>query len=342
MTAYGTAHMTACLTAGLTAGAPADLAALRGGSSAGAAAYAARVRAVSRRLVAQDNEPGAPPVAPLAVRAFADVRRVLRQGGATRATRDVLAAAAELAEIAGWALFSAGRFAAARRANREALRLARLAGDRPIELLVYQNMGLLAGWTGRSGEELALARTVLDGRRLPPRVEALFRAREAQGLAGTGRAWEARRSFARARGLLEESAPASTPGWAWWITPEEIDRQEGGVLHRAGEWREAIPVLRRATADTDVRVGYHSVAAVRLLASLVEVRSWREAERVAAALPPAVAQTTSRVTLGLLADVARRGLRQCRAPGALREALHGVLRAADARAAAGYAALGSP
>ncbi len=284
--------------------------------------YARAVRETCRRLVVLDNEPNGLPIADLAARAFGAVHRRLGEGTDThRHEREILAAAAELAGIAGWALFSAARFDAARRFNREALFLARLSGNRATELLTLQNMGMLAGWVGRGREELAIARSVLDDGVLPPRVEAMFRAREAQGLAGTGDATETARSFARARSLLQDGAPEDAPGWAWWISEREIDRQQGRVLQEAGQWREAIPILREAmNQDDGAQVGYGSIAAVRLLACLLAVRDWSEAEREARRLLPAVSETSSVVTLDLLARVARRGAERDDAPSDLRDA----------------------
>ncbi|WP_049574838.1 hypothetical protein [Streptomyces sp. SBT349] len=280
---------------------------------------------MSRGLVALDNEPSPAPVAEMAARAFKAVYRRLGEGDFdARYERDIRSAAAELAEIGGWALFNAKRFGAARRFNAEALSLAVLSGDRSIELLIMQNMGMLAGWSGRGGEELAIARAVVERGRLSPRIEAMFRAREAQGLAAAGRGAEAARSFDRARSLLQDAAPDSAPAWAWWITGTEIDRQQGRVLHESGELRAAIPVLQRATRRTETPVGYHNIAAVRLLACLIQVRAWRDAEEEAVALARVVAETTSAVTLDLLAAVARRGEALRDAPGALRDALHQV------------------
>ncbi|MFJ6568035.1 hypothetical protein ACIQNU_11460 [Streptomyces sp. NPDC091292] len=285
--------------------------------------YALAIRQMSQRLVALDNEMHGLPIAELAARSFKTVHSRLGAGDyEPRYEHDIQSAAAELAEITGWALFNEGEFSASRRFNQEALFLARLAGDRSTELITLQNMGMLADWVGRSREALAIARSVLDQGKLSPRVEAMFRAREAQGLSASGDTSEAARSFERARSLLQESAPGDEPSWAWWVSDREMDRQQGRTLHEAAEWRQAIPVLEKAMQHQDgSHVGYKNVAAVRLLDSLVQVKSWQAAEREAGKLMLVVGEMSSVVTLDILKKVASRGKRLSAAPSNLKDAL---------------------
>ncbi|WP_326599142.1 helix-turn-helix transcriptional regulator [Streptomyces sp. NBC_01803] len=287
--------------------------------------YAHAIRRMSRRLIVLDNEMNGLPIADMAARAFKAVHRRLGEGAyEPRYERDIRAAAAELAEIAGWALFNAGKFNESRRFNQEALFLTKLSGDRSTELLILQNMGMLAGWVGRAREEFSIARSVIDQGRLTPRVEAMFRAREAQGLAGLGRSSEADHSFGRARSLLEDSAPDDAPRWAWWITDSEIDRQQGRVLHETEQWGAAIPILQRAMQPDSGTVGYRNVASVRLLACLLAVKAWQAAEEETEKLIPAVSEMSSNVTLHLLARVANRGEALDDAPSSLRDALRHI------------------
>ncbi|WP_232109880.1 helix-turn-helix domain-containing protein [Streptomyces buecherae] len=282
------------------------------------------IRNISQRLITLDNEVRGLPIAGLAACSFKVVHRRLGEGEyALRYERDIQSAAAELAEIAGWALFNnEGQFDAARRFSQEALFLAGLCGDRSTELITLQNLGMIAGWAGRPREELAIARSVLRRGRLTPRVEAVFRAREGQGLAGTGDPTSAARAFDRARALLQESSPRSEPHWAWWISLSEIDRQQGRMQHETGQWIDSIPTLERATErHPGTQVGYENVASVRLLDSLVAVKSWRAAEEEAAKLIPTISETSSGVTLTILRQATRRGKRMSAAPNGLRDAL---------------------
>ncbi|MBB1255900.1 helix-turn-helix transcriptional regulator [Streptomyces sp. OF3] len=283
---------------------------------------AASIRQLSRQLVFLDNQMHGLPIADIAVRSFRAVHRRLGAGGYERTQEhEVRAAAAELAEIAGWALFNEGKFEASRRFNQEALLLARLAHDRSVELITLQNMGMVAGWTGRAGEELAIARCVLEESALSPRVEAMFRGREAQGLAGAGCVRESTRVFDRARSLLQDGAPDDEPHWAWWVTEQEIDRQHGRVLHGSGRWREAIPVLRNAMTAEAQAVGYQRVASVMLLDCLLDARAWREAQEEVEGLLPAIGEVSSAVTLRILKDMTDRAS-VLSLPTGLRDGLH--------------------
>lgn len=286
--------------------------------------FADSIRTMSRHLVSLDNEMNGLPIADMAARAFKAVHRRLGTGDyEPDHERDIRAAAAELAEVAGWALFDAERQSAARRFNQEALFLARLSEDREIELLVLQNMAMQSGWLRRPGEELAIARSVLErGRRISPRIEAVFRLREAKGLAGSGQIAEAASRFDQARSLLGDGQRTGDPFWTWWITTDEIDGNQGFALQEACEWKKAVPYLQRALRqEAGAKVGYRNISAVRLLACLLEEHAWRDAEELAVSLMPTVAETSSVRTLRLLDRTVRAGEGVKGVPANLRDAL---------------------
>ena len=293
--------------------------------------FAHAIREMSGQLIVLDNEMNGLPIADAAVHAYKAVHRRIGSGDYDqKVERDIHSASAELAEIAGWALFNAGEFEASRRFNQEALFLAGLCGDRSIELITLQNQALLSGWSGRPREELAIARSVLENGRLASRIEAIFRAREAQGLAGSGRISEADKAFKKARSLLQESVPDDVPSWAWWITEREIDRQEGRALQESGNTHQAILILERAMEQTaGTHVGYRNVAAVRLLACLLKEKVWQAAEGEAAKLAPAIGEMSSIVSLKLLSNISRRGKELTGAPIGLRDVLHEITGAID-------------
>ncbi|MDT3397522.1 XRE family transcriptional regulator [Streptomyces sp. B1866] len=295
-------------------------------NAAGGDAYAEAIRATSRRLVVLDNELNGLPVATMAARAFRSVHRRLGQGDyEPRYERDIRAAAAELAEVAGWALFDAEKQDAARRFNQEALFLARVSGDRSIELLILQNIAMQSGYLRRPREELAIARSVLEESSLSPRIEAIFRTREARGLFALGHESEGNRKFDHARSLLQEGEKDGDPFWAWWIVPEEIDGHQGISLWRVGRWKDSIPLLERAlNRDARARVGYQNIYSASLLVSLLEARAWKDAAEIAESIIPAVAETTSLRTLNRLVAAARSGKDLTGAPPNLRDALHSI------------------
>ncbi|ANZ18979.1 helix-turn-helix transcriptional regulator [Streptomyces noursei] len=291
--------------------------------------YVEAIRETSQRLIALDNELNGLPIADMAARSFKAVYRRLGCGDPEpRCERDIQAAAAELAEVAGWALFDAEKYEAARRFNQEALFLARMSGDRAIELLILQNMSMQSGWQGRSREEAAIARSVLDQRNLSPRVEAIFRMREARGLFTSGRTTEAMKTFDRARSLLQDGARSSDPFWAWWISTDEINGHLALVLQNSGDWRSAIPLLQENLySQRRPRVGYQGIYSARLLASFLKEKAWLEAGELLESIIPTVSEIGSMRTLNLLRGTVAFGEGLADVPESLQDVLHGVSQA---------------
>ncbi|MEV8058534.1 helix-turn-helix transcriptional regulator [Streptomyces antimycoticus] len=285
--------------------------------------FAQAIRETSRRLIVLDNELDGVSIAEPAGRAFKVVHQRLGAGDYDpRYERDIQSAAAELAEITGWALFDAERDGAARRFNQEALFLANLSGDRSIALLTLQNMAMHSEWRGRNQEALSIARSVLNRRRLSPRVEAMFRMREAKGLVGTGRTSDAIESLQRARSLIEDGNDVGEPGWAWWLTDREIDGHWGHALQIAGDVRKAIErLLQSAQPGRGVATGYASMSSARLAQCLLDVNAWRDAEDVARSLVTAAPGVSSGRTLRLIGQVAKQRERLDGAPPSLTDTL---------------------
>ncbi len=287
------------------------------------AEYAQAIREASQRLIFLDNELTGMPIAEVAARTFKSVHKRLGDGDYDSTyERDIRSAASELAEVAGWVLFDAEQHHAARRFNQEALFLAKLSGDRSMELLILQNIAMHSGWLGRYREELAVARAVIEQDRLSPRVEAIFRVREAKGLAGCGALAEAGRSFDKARSLLECDGGSCDPAWSWWIAENEIDGHHGHAFQTEGDHAGAVPLLQRSTEQRGgPTVGYRGMAAARLLDCLLRLRAWRDAEELVASIMPTVGETASVRTRRLLDEAVRNGLAASGAPSGLRDAL---------------------
>ncbi|GAA3365674.1 hypothetical protein GCM10017744_069370 [Streptomyces antimycoticus] len=281
------------------------------------------IRETSHRLVVLDNELNGVSIAEPAGRAFKIVHRRLGAGDYDpQYERDIQSAAAELAEVAGWALFDAERDGAARRFNQEALFLANLSGDRSIALLTLQNMAMHSEWRGRNQEALAIARSVLNRRRLSPRVEAMFRMREAKGLVGTGRTSEAIESLQRARSLIEDGNDVGEPDWSWWLTNREIDGHWGHTFQIAGDVQKAIErLLQSAQPGRGVGTGYASMSSARLAQCLLDVNAWRDAEDVIRSLVTAAPGISSGRTLRLIGHVAKQRERLNGAPPSLTDTL---------------------
>ncbi|WP_051940076.1 helix-turn-helix domain-containing protein [Phaeacidiphilus oryzae] len=282
--------------------------------------FAQSIRGMSRQLLDLDVQLGGMSVADAAVRAFKKVHDRIGQSAPDDLGSDTLAAASELAEVAGWVLFDAEKHGPARRFNQEALYLARLSGDRAMELLILQNMAMQAGWNGRYSEELAVARSVLEQGKLSPRVESMFRVREARGLAHLGDLRAAEKSFSRAESLTQESLRADDPAWSWWVTRGEIGGHHGWSLVRHGEMQQAVPLLESSAHDQS-ETGYQLIFLVRLLDASLRAQAWSEAASVAAEIMPMVRETGSARSLNVLRETLQREDNYDKAPASLRDAL---------------------
>ncbi len=249
------------------------------------AEYVEGVRAAVRELVALDGRRGGVGTSRQAVRWFRSVRRMV-PGSA--GDRDFAAAAAELGEVTGWLLYDADRQVSARRVNREALELSRLAGDRSMELFVLTNMSMQSLYVHRPREALGIADTALACYRLPPRVASLFRLRRARALAVLGDRDGALATMARVRADFTDGVSTRDPFWTWWVDDCELVWHKGMVHANLGDWAPAIDEFSRSLElgeHTDTRRGRYARLAC-LLAALVHVRDWSRAEPVALELLP--------------------------------------------------------
>ena len=276
---------------------------------------------MTRALVALEAERGAAVAARVAreaVTATAAQWRRVRQRH-RRTGDEVCAAVAELLEVAGWITFDNEQQALSHRLSRQALRLARACGDRATERLTLLNLSMQAAHLGRAAASHRIATAALDAGPLPPRTEVPFRLRQARALALAGRRGEALATLRHARALAGEGVSRRDAPWTWWIDERELVGHHGWAHAALGEWDRAVPLLHRAVADPDAPA-YRSVFAAELLACLLRVGAWGEAERLLERLvDQAVAIGSGRAVRALRRTAgALRASR--RAPGSLRDA----------------------
>ncbi|WP_007023462.1 hypothetical protein [Saccharomonospora iraqiensis] len=225
-------------------------------------------------------------------------RSVHRKLGANRCDpaleRDLYAAAGELGEVAGWLLFDAGKHDLVRRINHEALHLSRLAGDHSMELLTLQNMSMHAGHLGRPSEALRIARMVLETNTLSPRLEALFRTREARALALGGAGTAAERTFRQAHSLYQDGVRDEDPAWAWWINDQELAWHEAVIQSDSADWCSATDTFHASIEvipSREVRRRYNHLAS--LLDAQIRVGAWRDVDQTIERVLPYVDEVGS-------------------------------------------------
>jgi tetratricopeptide (TPR) repeat protein len=231
----------------------------------------------------------------IALRLFRSIHRKIGSTPcAPGVERDLHAAAGELAEVTAWLLYDAGKHDLVRAMNLEALQLLRMAGDRSIELLTLQNMSLQAGDLGRPVESLNLARTVLGTSKLSPRLEAMFRTREARALAQLGDATTAERTFRQARSLYLDGLRDDDPAWAWWINEQELAWHEAMIRADSSNWSAAVDALEESlvlTPRREIRRTYNHLA--NLLYAQVRAAAWQDAGETMGKVAPFIEEVRS-------------------------------------------------
>ncbi|MEU8779733.1 DNA-binding protein [Streptomyces sp. NPDC048606] len=247
------------------------------------------------------------------------VREALRAARAVPGTgADLLAALAELYEVAGWILFDAGHYRGARRMNARALRLAARCGDDWTARLVLLNHSMLAAHTGRPRAALEAASRVRGRRPLPARVAGLVQIRQAHALALLGGHARPLELISRARNLFLDGVSRHDPPWAWWIDEVELLGHRGWVEARLRRWDRAVPLLYEAA--TAPGPAYRHLFTAELLSALARAGAWREAEALIGRIAPTAAAIGSARTTETLARTAAELRGRPDAPPALRDA----------------------
>ncbi|MGW5050955.1 hypothetical protein [Actinokineospora sp. NPDC004072] len=276
-------------------------------------------------VVALDGVHGGGEVAPIALRVFQRAQRVLSDGRYLPAVeRDLEAITSELGEVAGWVLFDAERQAEARQVNAEALTLARIAGDAPMEWFILTNQALASIHTGRNREALRIAHGMTCGSNLPGRVRALFDVRAARALAALGDAPGARKALDRARSAFADGTTTRDPAWSWWFDERELAGHEGMMYAALGDHGRALPLLATAVERSVGREAFRwalYIHRANLLRASLRAGSWADAEAVAGDIVPMIGDVASRRTEEILRTTTARPQARPPLPSSLGDAL---------------------
>ncbi|MFD2621977.1 DNA-binding protein [Streptomyces chumphonensis] len=284
--------------------------------------FARRVRAATGAVLALEARAGAVAAGPEAARRAGRALALRRHLGdrAAEPGGGVDAVLAELAQVAGWLLFDAERHRAAHRFSRLALTLARGCGERSVEHLVLATLSMQAAHLGRPDAALRLARDVLDGPRLPARVAAVFRLREAGAHALAGRRPDALRALGRAGALVAEGPGPRDPAWAWWVDEDEVAGHAGLVHAGLGAWGRAVDTLTAAPGAPAGTTGFRALFDAQLLTAQLRAAAWHDATELATRLSGHAHVIGSARATTLLERAARTAAADPRPPGPLRDA----------------------
>jgi tetratricopeptide (TPR) repeat protein len=237
----------------------------------------ARTKTSAEHLLDHADRYGADTVASAAVQMWQSAQQKLDSGSIPEKEQlRYLSAVSESAEVAGWLLFDAGRWDAARDAFMESHMLATHAGDRAKQWFALDMLAMLHIETARPGAALCIAESVLSENRVPPRVALIAQVRRGRALSLMGDSHRSAADLEAAKAGLEDSLSPRDPWWVWWINSGEVSGHAGQALLRLGKPRNAIPELQYALEGASPRgtLLYRS----DLLRAYAEVEAWRQAE----------------------------------------------------------------
>lgn len=200
-----------------------------------------------KKFVHLDQQYGGVAASPVILQAYKQMRHRINTSEIRKGLRrDTYSTLSEVAEVAGWSLYDSGDDALTERVNNESLTLARLAGDRSMELFVLQNMAMHAEAMRQPRRSINLCQLVLETDALSPRLEALFRLRLARSYGQLQARNESRSELARARSLFQDGVRDTDPHWAWWVNEAQLWWVEGAVRVNLGMAAESVAFFERA------------------------------------------------------------------------------------------------
>jgi hypothetical protein len=208
----------------------------------------------------------------------------------------------------GWTAYDADRLAMARHYYQEALLLARVNDDRPLEARVLSYMCLLAQRRGRPREAAGLSQTALrlSSGWAAPRLTALLHLRSAHAYADMRDGAGFRRELACAKNEFGKGASSDDPPWIRSLTLAEMAGIEGvshvalgNPVRAAGQLRAAVGL---AEADFARNACFYQV---RLAEALLQAGDVTGACETASEVVPAVAAMSSSRTRNRLAALRR-------------------------------------
>jgi len=204
--------------------------------------------------------------------------------------------AAELARLAGWASFDAGRHGAAQRYYAAALHAAHTAGDRALGANVLGFASCQAKDLGHTSDAIHLADAAVTG--YPgrsPRVAAILRLRLAEAHATAGNQRDTRAAIDTAFTRLADPSPGDEPAWAYWISPAQAHAQAGYCHLTLGDQPAAQTHLRAALDLQDPADSREGALRAILLATSYARQPQPDVEQAATHASAAVAALTGPV-----------------------------------------------
>lgn len=173
---------------------------------------------------------------------------LLREGTHSEAVgRRLLAATADLCQLAGFVAEDAGRIVDARRYYLAGMRAAHAAGDAASAANCLSTLSYLEASIGDRREAVTLARSAYTGGRPGAEAtgQALLLERVAWAHARAGEASLAERALDMVEEVYATRDPSASPPWAYWLTSDEVEIMAGRVWTELRRPLRAVPILER-------------------------------------------------------------------------------------------------
>jgi hypothetical protein len=202
---------------------------------------AARIRATARYLMDLDFRFGGGHTRKMLLFYWkTEIIPALRQSYSELERREVFAAAADAAEVLGWAAYDAGRHGAAQRYFVLGLRLASEADDHLMGGQILANLSHQANYLGKVTDAIQFARAAQSATsgRATATVTAMFLAMEARALASVRDARGCAEALHRAEQMFERSNPDEDPDWISYFDALELAGEAAHCFRDLGQPRE--------------------------------------------------------------------------------------------------------
>lgn len=169
-----------------------------------------------------------------------EIAPALRTGDTERRRRDILAAAADAAEVLGWSAYDAGRHGAAQRYFVQGLRLAREVNDHMMGGQILSNLSHQANYLGKFSDAVQFARAAqaATSGKATATVTAMLLAMEARALASVGDAQASAKVLHRADQAMERSSPTEDPEWISYFDALELAGEAAHCFRDLGQAKQ--------------------------------------------------------------------------------------------------------
>ncbi|MFJ8086272.1 XRE family transcriptional regulator [Streptomyces sp. NPDC096205] len=155
--------------------------------------------------------------------------------------------AASAAQCAAWLHFDQGEHAAAQKHWLAARHASHAAADRDLGAGILSDLAYLATWLNLPATAIPLLETAQSHTRSPA-ARALLQLRRAGALAASGDTHATHRALLAAEKDLNRARPATTPAWASWMSPADLEVDSGRCWLALGQPRRAEQALTHGVA----------------------------------------------------------------------------------------------